>query len=279
MKKIAIIPNLLKDKNLSMTEKIIDILGEYGCEVVLPAEFSSHENLYAKKNIEFKDEKSVPSKTDFCIALGGDGSILKAAKIASEYSVPILGVNLGKVGYIAELEPFELTKLGLVLNREYHLEERMMLTLEGSEKFALNDIVFSSSKVGRLSEISVGIDGVTVNSFRADGIVVATPTGSTAYSMSAGGPIVDPKIECICLTPVCPYSLKSKPAIVGAQSEVEITNETAGDLEMTVSVDGEEIKRVKKGECVRIYKAQKKAAFIRLGKSSFYSAIHRKLSE
>ena len=245
MLKIAITVNPNKDKGLVHTLKLLDILDEYGCKVLMSDTFKRPygesepvaDTLLKGRSIEYLPEYQLFKRANLCIVFGGDGTILKIAKKAAAGGAYILGVNLGRVGYIAELETseFDLIRKILVLDDisqientdGVHIDKRMMLKADiirnGNSVYsatALNEIVISKGAVSRMAGLKLMCDGKTISSYRADGMIVSTPTGSTAYCMSAGGPIIDPSLECMCAIPVCPYMCLNSGAVVFSDSSV-----------------------------------------------------------
>ncbi len=264
MIKITIIPNREKDPNLVYTGQVEKRLLSQGCEVVI-------------------DEIN---GADFVIVIGGDGSILRAARQTAPLGIPLLCINLGKLGYMTELEINELPMIDNLISGHYTIEDRMMLSVEiinGDivlvSMIALNDAVATNGAIARMIEIDLYCDKSRVGHYRADGLICATPTGSTAYSLSAGGPVIDPQVECICVTPVSSHSLHTKPMIFNDKSVLELrdTGNSRGDLYITV--DGQENHRIIPGNSVRIKKSAMKTRLIRFKKNGFYDLLLKKMSE
>ncbi|MDO4547427.1 MAG: NAD(+)/NADH kinase [Clostridia bacterium] len=219
---------------------------------------------------------------EFLCVLGGDGSLLSAVDVALRDELPLLGINLGRVGFLSEIQPEMLEKdLMSVMDGEYYLDHRMLLSARsenGEEKLALNEVSFNRS------ELSVGIltlevmaDGVTVDRLAGDGLVVASATGSTAYSLSAGGPIIAPGLDCILLTPVCPHTLRARPVVVSADSRVSVR--ILDDIRRAhVSLDGFKPFNLE-SDIVTIERAKKSLSFIRLYKRNFFDLMRGKLSD
>lgn len=220
------------------------------------------------------------------IVLGGDGSIIRAARQICSYDIPILGVNFGHLGYLAELEESDIELVDVILDGNHIVEERMMLSTrimrhDGSITYAppsLNDIVLSNGPVARLLEFDISCDGIVIQRCRADGLIVATPTGSTAYSMSAGGPILSPALDAFCLTPICPHSLNNRPVILPGESTITLSN--IGSLKensVYVTVDGNKAERLENGDSIQIERANVKTKLLRLERNSFLSVLKSKL--
>lgn len=263
--KTVVIPNLQKDKELIYTNRLISILKNYDCETVLCYDGSENSLCDA----------------DLYVVLGGDGSIMRASHSASLHSVPILGINLGRMGYMAELEKDELHLIDSFFNGNYTIEQRMMLsvvTSDNTEHLALNDVVLSNGRVSKMVTFSMFNNNKLVSRYNADGIIIATPTGSTAYSMSAGGPIVDPLVECIIATPVCPHSLSSRPLVFSGDAELELKNETDRDIPVFITVDGGDNLELKYGDSVKIRRSDIFTRLVRIKNESFYSTLGKKLN-
>lgn len=248
------------------------------------------------------------AQADLVIVLGGDGSILEAARRAAERQTPILGINLGRVGYMAELEMSELDLLprlflsegpvgdydalprgeedqpiagGYAIERHAMLDIRL-LTTDGSVRsslYGLNDAVITNGSVSRIVDIQLSEGGTPVSTYRADGLIVATPTGSTAYSMSAGGPIADPRVRCLCVTPICPHSLAARPLIFPDSAVLEIKNVCQREKMLTLTVDGRTNCELYRGETVRLTRSPLETRLVRLKSYGFYSRLRDKMSD
>lgn len=214
------------------------------------------------------------------LSVGGDGTLLRANTLSMQLDLPLLGVNVGRVGFLAELEMDQLDSAFQKLAKdEYHIQERMMLkiTLDDAQAFALNDVVVSRGGYSRLIGMDAFVDEDLVGHFIADGLIVSTPTGSTGYSLSAGGPIICPEVECMLLTPVCAHSLQHRPVVTSASQTVSIQLTDA--VQAMVSIDGQEHFTLKSNQRLSVTRAVRPARFIRLEPRSFFSTIRIKLSE
>lgn len=304
MLKIAITVNPNKDKKLYHTLKLLDIIEQYGCKVYMSDTFKRPyadlppvaDTLLKGRNIEYLPEYQLFKKANLCIVFGGDGTILKIAKKAAAGGAYILGVNLGRVGYIAELETSEFDAIRPLLALDdiseietlegIRIDRRMMLKADiirnGSVIYtatALNDVVISKGAVSRMAGLKLSCNGKSISTYRADGIVVSTPTGSTAYCMSAGGPIIDPSLECICAVPVCPYMCVNSGAVVFSDSSVIDVEFTAEKInEAFCTIDGKGVKSIYSGDIVRITKSDVKTKLIRLKELDFYTLLNQKLA-
>ena len=289
MKKIAVITNFNIPDKARAAMNVIDKLYSLGCEIYV-ASFNKERIDRNCKNTNREYLNFVPLEKLFSIAeiiviLGGDGTILESARRAVPSGKPMLGINLGRVGYMAELEVNELDRLSDLVNGNYELDERMMLKVELLDKdgrsknvsFALNDAVISNGSVARIVDLLLYEDGREISRYRADGLIVATPTGSTAYSMSAGGAIVDPRLSCVCVTPICPHSLVSKPFVLPDDAKIEIKNICQREKVLFLTIDGKSNYEVAYGDVVRITKFNLRAKLIRLKKNDFYTRLRSKI--
>ena len=235
----------------------------------------------------FTDWDSITKeKVDFLIALGGDGTLLEAAREAAPYSIPVLGVNFGRLGFLCEIERDDIyTALDKVIRNEYKIQERLMLEASvkktGESEFnkisVLNDVVFLREGQDSLVTLQANLSGEPSVSYPADGLIIATPTGSTAYSLSAGGPIVSPDVQAIILTPLAAHSLSARPMVVSHEEEIQIL--LARGRECRVTFDGQQTLVLKPGETVSIKIAPLKALLIRLGSRSFQKVVREKLRD
>lgn len=214
------------------------------------------------------------------LAVGGDGTLLRANSVAVSLDLPVLGINVGRVGFLAELEMDQLDEAFLKLSsNDFSIQERMMLKVSlGNESiYALNDVVVSRGGYARLIGMNATVNDDLIGSFIADGLIVSTPTGSTGYSLSAGGPIICPEVECMLLTPVCAHSLQHRPVITPASQRIVIQLTDA--VQAMVSVDGQERFTLRASDRLLVTRAERPARFIRLAPRSFFSTIRIKLSE
>lgn len=264
MKNFCIITNPYKDKNRRLTNEMKSFIELKGgiCRVIMEGE-------------------EIPDCTEGIFALGGDGTLIRAAGIASEKDIPLIGVNLGHLGYLCELEENNIcTAVEELMRGNYMIEERMMLSETTIPKKALNDVVICRKGALQLVELIVSVNGEYLNTYRADGIIVATPTGSTGYSMSAGGPIVDPKARMILITPVNAHDLNSKSIVLSADDEVTIelrSRQPQGDERADVNFDGEAAAELSPGDSVTICASRQRAKIIKLSKISFLEILRRKM--
>ena len=288
MKKIAVVPNLFKDSDLSCTAKVLSYLLKRDCSIYIPQEYHDALSTYADNNkIQFFDEQFIYSAVELIITIGGDGTILKISHKAAPSNIPMLGINMGTVGFMTELEASEIELLDAVFSSEYTIENRMMLDIEivrdgavNSSYTALNDAVVSKGVISKLIEIDLFSNDARVTSYRADGLIVATPTGSTAYSLSVGGPIIDADLECICVTPVSPHSfMSSRPMVYSPKNILSLKTARRRDEQVFLTVDGIENIRILYGDEIRIKKSAHTCRLVRIKNTEFYDAVYKKLSE
>ncbi len=280
---LSLMINTQKDVGLSMTREVLSVLS--GCPVTVRICDDYRTRLPAYDRLIFCREEDLLSGADCALVLGGDGSVIKAAGRCARDRIPILGVNLGRVGYLAEVERDELRLLSGLCRGEYRVERRMMLDVSvyrGGKCIyrmppALNDAVISNGAIAHMVELSVSCGGDPVTDFHADGVIVATPTGSTAYSMSAGGPIIDPAMDCVCVTPVCSHSLTARPMVLSPDSPLSIENICTREDNTFLTVDGVENYKLLEHDVVQITRAAEEALMIRFHENSFYSVLGRKM--
>lgn len=229
--------------------------------------------IMAENNAE-ETEKAEDS--ELMIVLGGDGTIMHASHTAVKSGIPILGVNLGRIGYMAELEPTELDRLEKILNGSYTVEERMMLTVEydGTVYPALNDAVIRASTT-HPAFVTLECDGQRVNTYVGDGLICSTPTGSTAYSVSAGGSVIDPRLNCIGVTPLCTQSLIARPLVFSPECTLTLRAEEGRSCILTV--DGEDGIPLTAGKNVTVKRSETPLRMIRITDDGFYTVLNRKL--
>lgn len=275
---VAVLPNLDKRGSFEVVEKLGKILRAQNIECYIS------DNVFCT---DFKQasEEELYKLADIIITIGGDGTIIRYAKRAALDNKPVLGINAGRMGYLANIEQNELNMLSKLTSGEYFIEKRMMLDIRVVEngnvinKFtALNDAVITSGFISRIVDISVGV-GNDYISYRADGLIVSTPTGSTAYSMSAGGPIIDPLTENFCITPICSHSLSAKPIILGAENEIKLKAFSKKRTDIFLTVDGRKVATMKPYTEVYIKRSEQSAQLIRLNNRSFYKTLSYKFKD
>lgn len=284
--KIILSSNPYRDKGLRVALEAGRILERAGAKTVLCLPFQPKKgdrvDLPRQTAMSTLD-RELPT-ADLLICFGGDGTILHAARDATFHGVPILGVNTGSVGFMAELERGELPLLASLARGMYTIEERMMLdvkVLRGekviSQDTALNDAVISKGSMARVAEVEVLADSVKVMGITGDGAIIATPTGSTAYSMSAGGPIVEPTSKCIIVTPVCAHQLTARAMVLAPERVVTVQLPRGTRKYLYLSVDGGKAVRLSGGDRVEVCRSERFTQLVRLADRSFYQVINQKL--
>lgn len=284
--KIILSSNPYRDRGMKAAQEAQRILERAGAKTVLCLPFTPKkgERVDFPRHLALSTlERELP-QADLLICFGGDGTILHAARDATLHGVPILGVNMGSVGFMAELERGELALLAPVAQGHYSIEERMMLDVRVfrgekllCEDLALNDAVISKGSVARVAEMEVLADQVQVTTVTGDGVIVATPTGSTAYSMSAGGPIVEPSSNCIVVTPVCAHRLTARAMVLGQDRVVTVRLPKGNRKHLYLSVDGGKAVRLSGGDRVEVSRSAHATKLVLLGNRSFYQVINQKL--
>lgn len=290
MKKFAIITNFNIYEKARAALTVADKLNTLGCSVFV-ASFNRERIARNSEGVEREYINYIPieklySSVELVILLGGDGTILEAARRAVPTGRPMLGINLGRLGYMAELEIDELDLLEKVVNDEFTIDKRMMIKVEIFDKngtmkyknFGLNDAVVSNGSVARIIDLQLFEDGTEISTYRADGLIVSTPTGSTAYSMSAGGAIVEPRVACLCVTPICPHSFAAKPMIFPDSALLEIKNVCQREKSLFVTVDGRSNCEIAYGDTVKITRSEMCAKLVRIKNNGFYGKLRAKMS-
>lgn len=286
--KIALITNFNVPEKAGAAIRVAERLLREDCDLLVAAFHREkiERGGIRSPRVRFLPLDAVYAEADLLIVLGGDGSILEAARRAARRGTPILGINLGRLGYMAELEMSEIDLLPCLLAGDYQLEKRSMLRVEliaGGEMksfcYALNDAVISNGSVSRLVDLELSEGGIPVATYRSDGLIIATPTGSTAYSMSAGGAIVDPRVPCFCVTPICPHSFIARPLVFSDTSTLEVRNICTREKMLYLTVDGRINFELYRGQIVRITKSSMQTNLIRLKPCGFYQKLREKMSD
>lgn len=282
MKKVGIWPNLDKDKDLAVTKRLVHYLLEKGCIPGLTEDVAVKAGLemYARKDEELHQY------SDFLISLGGDGTLLGVGRRTAQYQTPILGINLGNLGFLtAEEKGRAEYAIDKVLHGNYKVEHRMMLDASVSAEpkrlegiLALNDVCITRGFSSKILELNVFVNDEYVDTLRADGVIICTPTGSTAYNLSAGGPILKADAEIIAITPICPHTLSSRSIIVSAEDLVTVEVCTRADEDFTISADGQAAEVLKRKNVVQIKKSKFSTTIIKTNNFGFYDVLRQKLA-
>ena len=286
IKKISIITNYNIQEKLVAAMKVAEKVCEHVPQVYIPNNYKERimRAHMHKPEFVYSSIEEIYASSDLVIGIGGDGVMLEAARRATPAGIPILGINMGRVGYMTELEMNELDMLDEIFKGNFHLDERAMLRVEiksskGNNKFsayALNEAVIANGTTARIIDLELSDNGHLVSEYRADGLVIATPTGSTAYSLSAGGPIIDPKLSCFCVTPICPHSLIARPLIFPDSAVLEVKNTCVREKVLHLTVDGRATFDLFLGDTAVITKSALKAKLLRIKNEDFYSKIRLK---
>ena len=289
IKRVLIITNFNIYDKANAAMRVAEKLKGLGCEICTL--FYNKDRLYRhnKNKIEFTylQADEAYSAVDAVVVLGGDGTILESARRAAPHGTYILGLNLGRLGYMAELELGEIDKLERMVSGDYRTETRSMINIEiinveGSvrkNEYALNDAVLSNGSISRIVDTELYEGGVSIGNYRSDGMIISTPTGSTAYSLAAGGAIVDPRLNCLCVTPICPHSLTARPLIFSDSATIEIKNNCPREKTLFLTVDGRVNYELAIGERIRVTRSPLVTNFIRLNEYSFYDRLRQKMND
>lgn len=286
--KVILSPNPYRDFGLKAAQSAKKILERSGVEAIisLPFVLDEHSRVEIPSHLKLLPLEEVLPGSDMLICFGGDGTILHAAKDANPHNIPILGVNMGSVGFMAELENSELSLLSRLVQQKYEIEDRMMLDTvvkrDGKVVFsetALNDAVLTKGAVARVLDLEVTGDRVMLSSFSGDGVIISTPTGSTAYSMAAGGPIVEPTAKNIIVTPICAHSLRVKPMVLDRHRTVGVRLEPGSRRSAYLSVDGGRAFKILSGDRVEVKQSGQVTRLVKLTGRSFYELVHQKLGK
>lgn len=283
MNHFFMITNRQKDPDFSVTNDIKEYLERRGCICNIQTES-------IKGGEGYTDPSYLPENVDCILVLGGDGTLLQAAVDLADFDIPLLGINMGTLGFLAEVEKSGIEEaLDRLIADDYNVENRMMIwglvEKKGAvhdDTRALNDIVITGSNSMQLINFNIYVNGQLLNKYYADGMIIATPTGSTGYNLSAGGPIIEPKAETILITPICPHTLNNRSIILSAEDVVTIEiDEGRYGLRQEVSAifDGSHRVSLTTGDKIEIKRSEKRTAIIKLNQVSFLEILHRKLSD
>lgn len=285
MKKFFIITNEHKDTNLAVTNSITDYIESKGG---ICSHYVSTKSSWSERNLRTFRASDIDA--DCIIVLGGDGTLVRAARDMAKIGIPLIGVNLGTLGYLCELERSTVfDAIDRLFEGKYELENRMLIEGEcvngeesAKETLALNDIVIHRCGIPQIVNLIISVNGEYLTTYSADGIIIATPTGSTGYSMSAGGPIVDPKADLILITPINPHTAVRKSIVVGSDAQIEVTlakRRPEQDEEAEVSFDGDRFVHMTVGDKILIKKADEYAKILKLNQVSFLQILRKKMQE
>lgn len=282
MKTIGVIPNLYKDPELKVTKGIVEILKKYECLPAFP-------EFVAKKNSDLREYgvsyEDLYKDSEFVVVLGGDGTILEASHASAKNDTPLLGINLGTLGFLTDVEISEAeTAIAKALEGDYKLESRMMLdvtifyeTGENKTYSALNDVCVARGGLAKVVNLEVHVNNDYLDTYRADGLLVTSSTGSTAYNLSAGGPILKADAKIMAVTPICPHTLYARSIVLDSDDVVTITSLDKFRDDMMVSIDGKTVHFLKEGEHVKITKSVYTTKLIKTNNNGFYDVLREKM--
>lgn len=281
--KIVMTPNPYRDRNFKYADQAEQILKAAGVETKLCLPFGVDKNFELPADKTFYNLNEELKNADMLLCFGGDGTILHSSKAATYHGLPVLGVNIGTMGFMAELEAGELDLLARLATGQYAIEKRMMLSVEVQHEgqviyndTALNDIAITKGAVARVIQMEVLCDGVQAYSFAGDGVLICTPTGSTAYSMSAGGPLVEPTARNIIVTPICAHTVQARPFVTAKDREITVRIGKTGRKNAFLSTDGGRAVRLNYGDVVRVRRSRHETRLVRLKQTSFFQIINNK---
>ncbi|GFO60373.1 NAD kinase [Geomonas silvestris] len=283
MKKIAIIAKVHDPRCLGVAEELIDWLTQR--EIVPRVEEHLSKQLRHPGLAESAESSEVATGADLVVVLGGDGTLIAACRMVGSREVPILGVNLGSLGFLTEITLDEMyPAMERCLAGDFELSQRMMLlaqVLRGGEQIerhrVLNDVVINKGALARIVDMETSVDGRHLTTFKADGLIISTPTGSTGYSLSANGPIIHPALNCISITPICPHTLTNRPLVVGADASIAIRIDAQEDEAVFLTLDGQVGVKLICGDQVHIKKSDHVARLVQSRSKDYFSVLRAKL--
>lgn len=281
--KTAVVVNLSKEEAISCAGEISLLMLSNNADVFMLSECAP---FYKGVKVSYTDTiEELFRICDIAITVGGDGTIIHAAKYAARFDKPLIGVNVGRLGFAADIEIDGISELTRILDGNYSVEERVLFDVEviknGVSKnyLAVNDAVIARGQLSKIIDLQVTLDDEEIAKYRADGLLFSTPTGSTAYSLSAGGPIIAPQLDCILMTPVCPHSLFSRSVIFEGNSVLTVSVKIPCECCCVLTIDGEKNVDILADDIVKIRKSDLKLKFVSINKRNFYRKLNEKLKE
>ncbi len=285
MKKIILTPNPYRDKHFQTVREAVAVLNNAGVETRICLPFDVDRTYDLPKDLRFSRLDKEISTSDGVVCFAGDVTILPMAKAATRHGLPILGVNIGTMGFMAELEATELSQLARLAKDDYAIDSRMMLDVTVHRDrdiifhdICLNDVAITKGSMARIVHLGVKIDGVQAMECGGDGIVVATPTGSTAYSLSAGGPIVEPEAQSILITPICAHDMVNRSMVAASSRVIRVDVIKNVHRNAYLSVDGGRAQRLNMGDVTTIRRSDLSTRLIRLKDRSFFDVLNMKFN-
>lgn len=283
MKNVILTPNPYRDRNFQTVRSAMQILKDAGLRVSLCLPFDVDRSYELPKDLRFSRLERELNSADAVICFGGDGTILHTAKAATKRGIPILGVNIGTMGFLAELESADLSQLPKLATGDYRLDPRMMLDVTVQRDrdiifhdICLNDVVVTKGAVARIVYLSVECDGVQALTCGGDGVIISTPSGSTAYNLSAGGPIVEPDARNMIITPICAHDICSRCVVTSDRRVITVRMIQNARRNAFLSVDGGKALRLNMGDVVTIRKSKYETKLLKLNDRSFYDVVNAK---
>mgnify|MGYP001032706263 CR=1 FL=1 len=271
--RVGVVVNTTKKDIGKVVDQLVQLVSGHGADVLVCGDLGDGVSR------DLVSEETLVRDSEIVIALGGDGTILRAAGLVQATSTPILGVNLGRLGFLADSAPEELEDaIGRLIQGDYRIDDRLALEAIVGETtaFSLNEIVIEKGVLARLIELKTWIGDVPVSSFWGNGLIVSTPTGSTSYSLSAGGPVLHPSLDSIIITPICPHSLSQRPLVVPADQQICV-QVVAEHADIILTADGQTVKNMVPEDRVTIRRSERRVRLINLQGLSFYELLRRKL--
>ena len=283
MQKVILTPNPYRDKNFNTVREAMQILNGAGIDAKLCLPFDVDRTYDLPRDLRFSRLDRELADASVLVCFGGDGTILHMAKAATRHGIPVLGVNIGTMGFMAELESSELDQLIRIANNDYTVDNRMMLDVTVMRDrdiifhdICLNDVVITKGAVARIVHLAVKCDDVQAMEFGGDGVIVATPTGSTAYSLSAGGPIVEPEAHSILVTPICAHDIASRSIVASDSRVIAVELNKNARRNAFLSVDGGKALKMNMGDIAYVKKSNLSTKLVRLKDRSFYDVVNMK---
>lgn len=279
MKKVAVFAKVHDPRCQGVAGELFNWLEQKGCEPLIEAHLARH---LGCPGVAAAD---IPSLAELVVVLGGDGTLISTARTIGELDIPILGVNLGSLGFLTEIALDELyPALEKCLAGDYRVSERLMLQavverggVELASHLVLNDVVINKGALARIVDLTTTVNCHELTTFKADGLIISTPTGSTGYSLSAGGPIINPAMNCIVITPICPHTLTNRPLVIDAEAAVTVTVKSLDDEDIYLTLDGQVGVELKSGDVIHVRRSAHSARLIMSEERDYFAVLRTKL--
>ncbi len=279
--KVGIVPNIDKDREFSLTREIVSFLEEKRLSPALPEQVAIDMSI-SEYGVPYEE---LYEKSDFLVVLGGDGTLLSVGRKACIHNTPLLGINLGTLGFLTDVEKTDYkASIEKVLRKEYKTEKRLMLEASvldtrtvPENMLALNDVCVTRGVFSKIVNVKVYVNGEYLNTFRSDGVIISTPTGSTAYNLSAGGPILKPDTKMIAITPICPHALYARSIVTSAEDIITIEADSTSRGDLIMSVDGQNGGYIRPGDKIQVKKSSYYTTIIKTNTYGFYDILRKKL--